>query len=234
MLSFLKGRGFRQAIKQPLERFYERCLMDEDFAILSNNCWGYQLYQSLGRKYNTPFVGLYLIGGCYIKFISSLEFYLDCPIRFTRKSKYFSEDRSYPVGVMCDDIEIHFVHYEDEKECLLKWKRRKQRLQSYLNGSKPRIYSKMCDKDGSNQDVLENFHKITRFQKVSFSGKVLPYDSGLILDVSDTTREQGASRCNLIGPHLYSKRYRYFDMVVWIKYGVVKHTIWSRCLGLLA
>ena len=235
MLYFLKNRGLRQAVKRWLERAYEQQLMHTDFAIISNNCWGYQLYQSLGREYNTPFIGLFLHDDCYIKFISSMEFYLDCPFVFTRKSKYYSEERDYPVGVICGDIEIHFMHYESEEECLSKWSRRTKRLQSYMNQSRP-VFLKLCDRDAtlSGLQVLQKFHGINRFKKISFSASSLPHGSALMLNACDVICDKGVLRCNLIGPDLYAKRYKYFDIVEWVKYGRINHTIWSRCLGLLA
>jgi uncharacterized protein (DUF1919 family) len=39
----------------------------KNFVIVSDNCWGAEIYQWFNRPYNTPFVGLGIYGDCYIK-----------------------------------------------------------------------------------------------------------------------------------------------------------------------
>ena len=127
----LVTRGWR-ILKTKIENIYERRLVGKNFILLSNNCWGYELYGASRKAYNTPLVGLFMYPTCYIKFLSDLEYYLDCEVRFVNKSKYFNQAPSWPVGVIDNDIEIHFVHYIDEYECISKWNRRKERLKKDL------------------------------------------------------------------------------------------------------
>ena len=50
LLTPLQNRGYRQFIRNHLESFHEKKLADVEFIILTNNCWGYQLYKFLERK----------------------------------------------------------------------------------------------------------------------------------------------------------------------------------------
>jgi len=55
----------------------------------------------------------------------------------TNKSKYYDKIKllkkdSYPIGILGDDIEIHFLHFSNAEEVLEKWTRRKKRM-NYQN-----------------------------------------------------------------------------------------------------
>ena len=52
-------------------------LQNKNFVIISNNCFGGQAYRSLQLPYNTPFVGLFLYGPCYLKLLQNFGFYLN-------------------------------------------------------------------------------------------------------------------------------------------------------------
>ncbi len=100
-----------------------RRLLHNEFVIISNNCWGGQVYQWFQKPYQTPFVGLFLYGPCYMKFLRDIDYYLASELVFIQASKYKKRPKTYPIGVL-DDIEIHFTHYKSEEEALEKWMRR--------------------------------------------------------------------------------------------------------------
>ena len=89
-------------------------LHDKNFIIISNNCWGYEIYKVLGREYNTPFVGLFLFPEGYIKLLENFENCMNSELEFTSTSRYILGTTNYPIGLLCGDIEIHFMHYSTE------------------------------------------------------------------------------------------------------------------------
>lgn len=107
-------------------------LKNTTFTIISDNCWWWFVYQDLKLIYNSPFVGLFLFPECYLKLISNFKENIILPLHFIQKyeSKYASKlEFSYPIGTLLGtDIEIHFLHYSTEGEALIKWNRRKKRI----------------------------------------------------------------------------------------------------------
>lgn len=103
----------------------------KDFTVVSNDCWGGEVYSWLGLPYSTPFVGLFVPGPDYARLVSDLPRYLGLPLRFgpTRYERsQLEQDVTYPVGHL-DDVEIHFLHYADEATARAKWMRRCERVQ---------------------------------------------------------------------------------------------------------
>jgi len=110
---------------------------NREFTIISNDCWGAQVYQELDLPYRTPFMGTFLMAPCYLKLLQDLPGYLRSPLHFTPQSRYEftdcdyllkrNERHAYPIGLLKDDVEVHFVHYANEQEAREKWNRRLQR-----------------------------------------------------------------------------------------------------------
>lgn len=156
LLGYLKQQFF--LLKRKIDRF---TLRNKDFTLFSNDCWGGELYQYFGLEYNTPFIGLYVMAPCYIKFLKNPDYYLNLELTFTQISKYPAVEEarsnfknSFPVGVL-DDIEIQFMHYNIEKEALLKWNRRKKRI-NWDN-----IYVKFDGgKDAATNELIEEFDQL--------------------------------------------------------------------------
>ena len=77
-------------IKLKLRKFYikktskirKRKLNNNDFTIISNNCWAGTIYQSYGLEYNTPTLGLFFMAKDYIKFVSNLKYYINKELVF--------------------------------------------------------------------------------------------------------------------------------------------------------
>lgn len=136
-----------------LERFK---LKDNKFIIISNNCWGGDLYKYTKRKYNTPFIGLFLYPKCYLKICSNIERYLKIElVELSNISKYKDDKCNYPIGLL-DDVEIHFLHYKTFSEAKEKWSRRCSRF--FDDYSSSVLLYKFCDSDSdsdSDSDIIE-------------------------------------------------------------------------------
>lgn len=133
------------------------------FSIISNNCFGYQFYNEIGIKYETPFIGMCIYGEDYIKLLEKLFEYLNHDLKFIEFSKIKGATK-YPVALL-NDIEIHFWHYKTNEEVLVKWNRRKKRI------DKSRLFFKYCDRDGCTYELLTRFHNLKFENKVSFTKK---------------------------------------------------------------
>ncbi len=108
----------------------------------------------------------------YIKLINNLKYYfLECDLKFIdcNNSKYkdylkYKDERfgSYPIGLL-DDIEIHFLHYANEKEAKEKWNRRCKRV-NWDN-----LILKFDDQNLCTFDNLKDFSRIkTSAKKICF------------------------------------------------------------------
>lgn len=154
---------------------------NREFTIISNDCWGAQVYQELDLPYRTPFVGTFLMAPCYLKLLQDLPGYLRSPLHFTPKSRYEftdcdyllkrSERHAYPIGLLKDNVEVHFVHYASEQEARKKWNRRLQRTlwdqgQLLIKFSNDRI---LCREE----DIVQ-FDALPFSHKVCFTHKPYP------------------------------------------------------------
>ena len=99
--------------------------------IISDNCISNYLYDYCGLKYNSPTMSLFINPPCFIKFCGNLKHYLNLEMEFAEGTKYdLSDIRShwnYPIGRL-DDVEIHFLHRNTEREAKEKWNRRRDRV----------------------------------------------------------------------------------------------------------
>ena len=84
-----------------------------NFVVVSNNCWGAEIYKRLDLEYNTPFVGLFFYGPDYIKLLENFDYYMNKELSFVNESKWSKKTILFPIGKL-DDIEIHFMHYKNE------------------------------------------------------------------------------------------------------------------------
>jgi uncharacterized protein (DUF1919 family) len=206
-------------------------LKNKRFILLSNNCWGYEIYRALGRPYNTPFIGLFLFPECYVRFLENFEQCINSRIKFTKTSKHMKGCTSlaYPIGLINNDIEIHFLHYSSEREVLEKWGRRVDRLKRDLASNVP-SFVKFCNRDGCTKEHLSRFHALPFENKLSIG--VNPFSSVNHLYQPNMKDAQGAFV--LDGLNLYRKRYHYFDITCWLSSGGVRHSTMSRVLSLIS
>lgn len=128
-------------IQKLYKRYYDsfscyriRSLQNKNFSIISNNCWGGQVYRSYGLPYTSPTIGLFIMPKDYIKFISDLTYYLEKDLKFIYRNQskyriYLEEhvDHNCPIGIL-EDIEIIFLHYTSENDAYNNWNRRKKRV----------------------------------------------------------------------------------------------------------
>lgn len=125
-------------------------------SIISSHCWGGYVYNSLGLKFQSPFINMYLDNQDFFKILEDLHGYMQHPLQFDREEYEDNLKRNYPV-VRLDDAIIHFNHYLNYDEAVTIWERRKDRI-NYSN-----LFIEMTAK------TMED---IDRFLELPFENKV--------------------------------------------------------------
>lgn len=215
-------------VRDRIFSFYEaNRLKNKSYVLVTNNCWGYELYNSTGREYNTPFIGLFLLPECYLRFLERFEYCLNAELKFTSQSKYYAQPKSYPIGVIDGDIEIHFLHYKSETEAREKWQRRVCRFKrAVADGAE--IYFKLCDCEGCSPEHLARFHALPFPNKISIG--LQGFNSPCHIHVPKLRNPSGTSLVD--GARLFKKRYTYFDITQWLLRGKVSKTSASRIFSI--
>ena len=193
--------------------FYAKIrLKNAKFTIICNNCYGGHIYQSLQTQYNTPTVGLYFFAEDYIHFLENLEECLSSELKFINSSKYEEcqeeyQKLKYPIGLLLNKIEIHFLHYNSEEEAKEKWNRRKERI-DYNN-----LFVIMNDQNRFKNNHLVKFNAL-KFHKVFLSSKHINMSNVVWVKTY---------RNKLFVGDMYNdwlKCLPYFDLVKWIRKGI--------------
>lgn len=210
----------RQVLTRVIRREEKLMLRNSRYVIISNNCWGAEIYRWLKKEYNTPFVGLFLHGPCYLKLLSNFEILIKKEIIFTDKSVYLKEKPDYPIGLI-GDIEIHFMHYHDEDEAKQKWDRRVKRMLEEENFDN--YYFKICDRDGVSTETMKEFHSLPFKNKISFSVNELNGIANHIVVRNDNQADSVPD-----GVILYKMAFKYVDVIKWIRNQAISTTLKGR------
>lgn len=203
-----------------------RRLKTKPFIIITNNCWGFELYNSIGRAYNTPFVGLFLMPECYVQLLENFDECINADLTFTDASRYGNAVKHYPVGLLPHNIEIHFLHYSSRKEAREKWNRRISRLKADIEIG-VELFLKL-DCEGYTPEQITRFHALLFKNKVSIG--LEKFDSDAHLHVPRMRQKLSGQIYD--GAKLFKKRYRYFDITTWMLDGKISHSPMSRIFGL--
>lgn len=124
-------------LKSNLIKYKNRVgLKNKDFTIVNNNYWSGFVYQKFGLEYRTPFIGLFIFTPDYIELLKNFKELIFKKLRFIdfNESKYYEQItknknyHEYPIAIIGNNIEIHFLHYKSESEAEEKWKTRVKRI----------------------------------------------------------------------------------------------------------
>lgn len=185
-----------------------KLLENKDFSLISNNCWGSKVYQDLKIRYNTPFIGLFLFAPCYINLLSDFDkVYSD--LQFIEKSKYNTKDRNYPIAILEQDIEIHFMHYKTEKEAEQKWNKRIKRI------NENNLFFQFSDRDLCTYEHLSKYDCLSHENKICFTAQKYPE----LKSVVHLQEFSGMPFIDNIYYYSYTVK-RHFDIVAWLNSGL--------------
>ena len=172
-------------------RYRRNQLKRKDFSIICNNCLAWGIYHKLGLQFTTPTVGLFFFDADYVKFLDNFDFLIRQPLKFKNISKYSKanellKEKKYPIGVLGDDIEIHFLHYRDEQDAAEKWLKRTARI-NFDN-----LFFVFSDQDGFNEELLTLYENLPFENKIFFSSK--PAENHPCLIYLDSSNSQYITR----------------------------------------
>jgi uncharacterized protein (DUF1919 family) len=147
-----------------------------NFTLISNNCWGAHIYKALKRPYATPFVGLFIPPGDYLRLLPEVASIVHADIRFISSSRHEEvesfrtrRNANYPIGLLDGRIELHFMHYQSAEDAVVKWRRRTERA-SWESDS---LFFKFCDHDGASNEQIRCFDDMSGLSRVCFVGSRL-------------------------------------------------------------
>ncbi|MFT5277133.1 MAG: hypothetical protein ACI8VI_000768 [Granulosicoccus sp.] len=199
-------------------------IKDKNFVIISDNCWGGEVYQWYQKPYNTPFVGLGIYGECYIKLLSSFDYYMGLELEFKPQTEtihpYKFKEEYYPLGVL-GDIEIHFVHYDTQEDAKDKWNRRTKRMLEV--NDKNDFFFKLCDDWKAETKHFKQFHELPFKNKVSFIPDNKRYfDDHAHIAIYERNRKNKVTVPNGVG--CFKISFLYFDLSQWLSTSKIKRT----------
>ena len=202
-----------------------RRVTNRDFTIISNDCWGGMAYEELAMRYETPFVGLFLVIEDYMRLLRRPQFYCEGKMEFATQSRREEINswrevirKPYPIGVLNEDVEVHFLHYASRDEAETKWRRRVQRVH-WEN-----LLVKICWHDDERMaEWLREFDQMPFARKIS-----------LVPDESPGLRHAVVLRdYTTDGSAQYWSSHRNFDVAEWLNRGAVRRSGWTRGLDAL-
>jgi uncharacterized protein (DUF1919 family) len=112
--------------------------INSKFTIISNTCVGYRLLKEYNKTYDNPFIGLLIINDYdYIKLSNNFFDYINYEpqIIIPKSNLYYNHkdiEIPYPV-ILLKDIELHYIHENNNNVVLEKYNRRIQRYKKILN-----------------------------------------------------------------------------------------------------
>lgn len=199
-------------------------IKDKNYVIISDNCWGAEIYQRYGKPYNTPFVGLGIYGDCFIKLLSDFDYYMGLELTFKpqneTKHPYTFKEAYYPMGLL-GDVEIHFVHYNTEEDAKNRWERRTKRMLEVTD--KDDFFFKLCDDWKAEVNHFKQFHELPFKNKLSFIADTKKeFDHPAHIAVYERHRTHKTHVPNGVG--LFKITFLYFDLAHWLSTSKIKRT----------
>lgn len=184
-----------------------------DFTVISNDCWGQALYEELGLRSRTPLIGSGMHADCFLRFLGDIPGYLAFPLRFISVSRYASVNRLrmrrsiWPMAVLGDGVEVHFIHYETEEESRRAWE------EGCRDVNLDRVVVKFTvDKDGATPKHAAMFDRVPFERKLLLSAHAHP-EIGCAVQVPNYVTN---------GAVMFRRSLRHFDCAHWLNTGEVR------------
>lgn len=209
---FLRKKLWQKSI---LPRLYQ-----DDFTIISDDCWAGEIYRKLGIEYKTPCVGLIIKAPCYIRMLEKFDDIIKSPLRFSDSSRYNNlPDIKYPIGILDDQIEIHFYHYKHKNDAERKWNRRVRRI----NHNK--LLFKI-DAEKTRREFPEAYPQIMeRFEQLPGDKIIIDCGTKQLCPHQVPVKHWGED-----GRLMLKKSLLYFDLAHWLNTGEVINTLKNKLI----
>lgn len=140
-------------------------LKNSDITIISNNCWGGCVYNTLGLECLSPFKNLFLEDEDYIKVLKNLKYYCGQKVQPLEYLVDIHSNERYPV-LQLGDVKIHCNHDSSYEGAAEKWNRRVSKI-NYQN-----LFVEMYAED---RKIAYEFSQLNYDKKVCF----VPFESDI-------------------------------------------------------
>lgn len=154
--------------------WHQSLLTNRNFSIISNNCWGTRTYKKYGLPYYSPFQSLFIFAPDYIQLITDFSIDKLQIINFIehKDSKYKNQliekkifESGYPIGILKDGTELHFLHYKNKEYAYNKWLLRLDRI-NFDN-----LIFKFSDENLCTDTLIKKFDSLPYKNKICFTKK---------------------------------------------------------------
>lgn len=132
-------------------------------SLICSNCAGGYLYHFLRLKFYSPFINLYLTNSDFIYMMENWNHFISSPL-----VQDLDSNEPYPIGIGWGGIKIHFLHYHDWNEAILKWEERKKRIDSNNIGFA------LTNLKDDNEELVHRFAQIPIKNKIVFTNNPYP------------------------------------------------------------
>ena len=176
-------------------------------------------------RYESPFVGLFIVPRDYVRLLRTLRASIEGKIEFRERSHdepinawRAQISRCYPIGVLADDVEIHFLHYPSRAQAEAKWRRRSERI----HWDKLRVKISWHDHPGIEEDLRE-------FDQMPFGAKLMLVPRA----IPGTRHGVTLNDFSTDGTQQYWRAHKAFDVAAFLNSGDIRSLSWGRLLGWL-
>lgn len=147
-------------------------LIENPVTIVSDDCWGRELYHYLGLESTSPFILIRIDKDDYLKICNDLKKYMSYELVMEQETDYIND--RYPIGSLGEGDEkvyLNFVHDTSFKNAYDAWEKRKKRM-NYDN-----LFVKMTI---LNDDQFDKFKSIPYEHKVGFCVKEASFHDNIV------------------------------------------------------
>ena len=133
-------------------------LRENPVTILSDDCWGGNVYRELDLPFTSPLINIYWPRESFCEFIKDPLFYLKEPLHMVRDG--VPRESMFPIGRLGDEkrsVELHFVHSKSYQKAEEDWNRRVKRI------NEDRLFVKFAFEASAprREEYLSVFRKLT-------------------------------------------------------------------------
>lgn len=171
--------------------------------IICNNCLGGVVASDFGLRFCSPFVNLWIPTNHYVEMLNNIT-----SLRSYSIQNITMKNGTYPVGLLNDKWELHFMHYKSFEEAVSKWKERVERMDLQ------NLYVICVETHSATYEDMVNFDQLPLKNKIIITHKDYPeIESAVTINNYDGLNVNG----EILKP---SNRWgkRLYDQVNWIKF----------------
>lgn len=191
-------------------------LIKEKFTIISDDCWGGQIYRQLLIPYYTPTVGLWIGGDDYFRFIENLHA-PDATDIFAIKSK-----ATYPIG-QSPYAKFHFLHYENFDIAKETFIRRYQRIN----------WDNLLYKIDLEKPVFELEH-VRRWNELKLPNSIAFYSNRVLENWGDEIHNGlYIKNWSIDGAAMFDISRSYFNIFQWLDKGYIQKSLMYSLMNFL-